>query len=70
MPGANAVVVEHVRMKQLHFEGISDACGARKPHATIQCGGSTCNHIVERDTTNLQAAAVEQCSDPITHLFW
>jgi hypothetical protein len=71
MPEPNAIVIQHVRMKQLHSEGILDAfsSGGRMPlfeHVEQPC----VNMLLDGNATSLQAAAVEKCSDPTAHLFW
>jgi hypothetical protein len=71
MPATNAVVMEHVRMKQLQSEGISDASGAGKYIPLFEVVDQPCvTTLSDSNTTNLQAAAVEKCTDPTAHLFW
>jgi hypothetical protein len=71
MPEPNAVVMEHVRVKQLHSEGILDAFGARERMLLFEDVEQPCVTMSSNgNATNLQAAAVEKCSDPTAHLFW
>jgi hypothetical protein len=71
MPDSNAVLMEQVRAKQLHSEGISDASGSDKGMPLFDYVEKPCLTVLsDSDTTNLQAAAVGKCSDPTAHLFW
>ncbi|KAL5114850.1 slightly ste11-like protein [Pleosporales sp. CAS-2024a] len=71
MPESNAVVIDHVRMKQLQSEGILDASSTGEHQPLFEDVEQPCVTIYSGDNApNLQAAAVEKCSDPTAHLFW
>lgn len=71
MPDPNAVIIEQVRAKQLYSEGIMDASGAGESMPLFQYVEQPCLIVwSDSNTTDLQAAAIEKCSDPTAHLFW
>jgi hypothetical protein len=71
VPDPNAVVMEHVRMKQLLSEGIVDASGAGNHISLFEDVEQPCvTTLSDGNATNLHAAPVEKCSDPYARLFW
>jgi hypothetical protein len=71
VPDPNAVVMEHVRMKQLLSEGIVDASGAGNHISLLEDVERPCvTTLLDGNGTNLHAAPVEKCSDPSARLFW
>lgn len=72
MPDPNALIVEQVRVGQLHAKQMSDATGLGKQAPLFEYVQQPCLSTKPegRGATNLQAATVEKCVDPAQHLFW
>ncbi|KAJ4368901.1 hypothetical protein N0V83_005983 [Neocucurbitaria cava] len=71
MPDPNAVIMEQVKANQLHYEQISDASGNSKQAPLFEYVEQPCLSSKQGNSvTDLQAAAIEKCSDPAQHLFW
>lgn len=71
VPDPNAVVMEHVRMKQLLSEGILDTSGAESHVWLFEDVEQPCvTTLLDDNATDLHAAAVEKCSAPYARLFW
>ncbi|CAO2651063.1 Nn.00g093600.m01.CDS01 [Neocucurbitaria sp. VM-36] len=71
MPDPNAVIMDQVRANQLHDRYILDASGNSKQAPLFEYVEQPCLSSKQGNSvTDLQAAAIEKCSDPAQHLFW
>ncbi|KAF2848837.1 hypothetical protein T440DRAFT_148277 [Plenodomus tracheiphilus IPT5] len=71
VPDPNTLIVEQVRVGQLHSKQISDASGTGKQAPLFQYVEQPCLASKPNDgAPGLQTAAVEKCEDPSQHLFW
>ncbi|KAF2689064.1 hypothetical protein K458DRAFT_383729 [Lentithecium fluviatile CBS 122367] len=71
MPDLHGMIVNQVRSKQLYSKQISDATGWGKQTPLFDEVEQPClAPKTDGSTGDLQAAAVEKCSNPANHLFW
>jgi hypothetical protein len=70
MPDSNAVFMEQVREKQLHFAQPSDASGSGRSMPLSEYVEQPCLTMLSDDRTPNPQADVGKCSDPTLHLFW
>jgi hypothetical protein len=70
LPNPNDIITSQVRDKQLHSKQISDANGAGKQAPLFEYVEQPCLASTPGIASDLQAAAVEKCSTPASHLFW
>lgn len=67
VPDPNALIVEQIRVGQLHSTQISDASGTGKQAPLFQYVEQPCLASKQDDP---QTAAFEKCEEPSQHLFW
>ncbi|KAH9865097.1 hypothetical protein IAQ61_009043 [Plenodomus lingam] len=67
VPDPNTLIVEQIRVGQLHSKQISDASGTGKQAPLFEYIEQPCLASKQDD---LQTAAFEKCEDPSQHLFW
>jgi hypothetical protein len=70
LPNPNDIITTQVRDKQLHSKQISDAFGAGKQAPLFEYVEQPCLASTPGTASDLQAATVEKCSTPASHLFW
>lgn len=71
VPDPNSLIVEQIRVGQLHSTQISDASGTGKQAPLFEYAEQPClSTKQDDDAPNLQTAGVEKCIDPSQHLFW
>lgn len=71
MPDPNALILEQVRAQQLYARRISDATGVGRQAPLFEHVQRPCLALKpDLNATDLHAAVMEKCADPLGHLFW
>ena len=71
MPDPDTLIMEQVRVAQLHSKGILDASGLGKQAPLFEEVEQPCLAVKQdHGAAGLQAAVVEKCADPTHFLFW